>query len=240
MLNEGDKVANFKLSGIDEKGKEKDFSLKDFSGKQLVLYFYPRDNTSGCTKEACGFRDNMGRVAKKVTVVGVSPDQYAVIQIAITDKKTIKEAADGFFGQEGLSAEQPETGKNNGMPEISGVFTVPTQQVVLQGFAVFIAYKKNTYQVLGYTTEEKWPEFEPAITASARSFNRLTDKKVLSVKPMRLKVITLDKETTLEEFADRFPSPVSIETLALINNVGRNERMQAGKKLKQVVGEKVQ
>jgi predicted Zn-dependent protease len=176
----------------------------------------------------------------KQAVVGVSPDQYAVIQIAITDKKSIKEAADEFFGHEGLSAEQPETGKINGMPAISGVFTVPTEQVVLQGYAAFISYKKNTYQVLGYTTEEKWPDYEPDITASARSFNRLTDKKILSVKPMRLKIITLDKEMTLAEFADRYPSPVSIETLALINNVGRNKRLPAGSKLKQVVGKKVQ
>lgn len=176
----------------------------------------------------------------KQAVFGVSPDQYAVIQLSITDKKTIKEAADEFFGQEGLSAEQPETGKINGMPEISGVFTVPTEQVVLQGFAAFIAYKKNTYQILGYTTEEKWPDHEPDITTSVRSFNRLTDKKILSVKPMRLKVVTLDKEMTLVEFADRYPSPVSIETLALINNVGRNKRLPAGMKLKQVVGKKIQ
>lgn len=77
MLDEGDKAANFKLSGIDEKGVGREFSLKDFAGKQLVLYFYPRDNTSGCTTEACDFRDNMGRVAKKVAVVGISPDSVA-------------------------------------------------------------------------------------------------------------------------------------------------------------------
>ena len=57
---------------------------------------------------------------------------------------------------------------------------------------------------------------------------------------MRLKIVTLDKETTLEDFADRFPSPVSIETLALINHVGRNERLHAGMKLKLVEGEKIQ
>ena len=202
------------------------FKENRFYHPDLKFFFeFPRDWETSNLKQA---------------VVGVSPDQYAVIQIMITDKKTIKEAADEFFGQEGLSAEQPKIGKTNGMPEISGVFTVPTQRVVLQGFAAFIAYKKNTYQILGYTTEEKWPEFEPAITASTRSFNRLTDKKALSVKPMRLKIVTLDKETTLEDFADRFPSPVSIETLALINHVGRNERLHAGMKLKLVVGKKIQ
>jgi len=50
-------------------------SLKDFIGKWVVLYFYPRDNTPGCTKEACSFRDGMDILTKMDTeVIGVSPD----------------------------------------------------------------------------------------------------------------------------------------------------------------------
>jgi len=50
-------------------------SLKDFKGKWVILYFYPKDNTSGCTAEACDFRDNMERIASQDAVVlGVSPD----------------------------------------------------------------------------------------------------------------------------------------------------------------------
>jgi peroxiredoxin Q/BCP len=48
---------------------------KDFRGKKVVLYFYPKDDTSGCTKEACSFRDNLARVTSKGAVVlGVSRD----------------------------------------------------------------------------------------------------------------------------------------------------------------------
>lgn len=48
---------------------------KDFPGKRVVLYFYPKDDTSGCTKEACSFRDNLARVTSKGAVVlGVSRD----------------------------------------------------------------------------------------------------------------------------------------------------------------------
>lgn len=50
-------------------------SLKDLRGKTVVLYFYPKDNTSGCTREACDFRDHTKKFAKKnVVVLGVSPD----------------------------------------------------------------------------------------------------------------------------------------------------------------------
>lgn len=50
-------------------------SLSDFAGKTVVLYFYPKDDTPGCTTEACDFRDNMGLLAKRgIVVLGVSKD----------------------------------------------------------------------------------------------------------------------------------------------------------------------
>ena len=62
------------LLGIDEKGQEKEFKLADFTGEKVVLYFYPKDNTSGCTQEACDFRDNFNRLTSRAVVIGVSPD----------------------------------------------------------------------------------------------------------------------------------------------------------------------
>ena len=62
------------FEGLDENGNEKQFNLDDFLGKKVVLYFYPKDNTKGCTQEACDFRDNFNRLTPFATVVGVSPD----------------------------------------------------------------------------------------------------------------------------------------------------------------------
>ena len=67
-------MKDIKLQGLDIDGTEKEFSLSDFKGKKVILYFYPKDNTSGCTQEACNFRDNMNRLTKYATVIGVSPD----------------------------------------------------------------------------------------------------------------------------------------------------------------------
>ena len=67
----GDKVPT--LLGKDENGKE--VRLSDFAGKKLVLYFYPKDNTSGCTAEACSLRDNYDALkAEGYEVIGVSVD----------------------------------------------------------------------------------------------------------------------------------------------------------------------
>ncbi len=53
-------------------------SLKDFRGKNVIVYFYPKDDTPGCTKEACGFRDLWGEIQALDTVVlGISPDKMA-------------------------------------------------------------------------------------------------------------------------------------------------------------------
>lgn len=70
----GDRAPDFKLLADDGRT----LALKDFRGKKVVLYFYPKDDTPGCTAEACSFRDNLARVATKGAVVlGVSRDDHA-------------------------------------------------------------------------------------------------------------------------------------------------------------------
>lgn len=67
-------MKDIKLLGLDAQGLEKEYSLRDFTGERIILYFYPKDNTSGCTQEACYFRDNINRLTAFATVIGVSPD----------------------------------------------------------------------------------------------------------------------------------------------------------------------
>ena len=67
-------MKEIKLQGINIDGIEKEYSLNDFKGQKVILYFYPKDNTSGCTQEACDFRDNINRLTSFATVIGVSPD----------------------------------------------------------------------------------------------------------------------------------------------------------------------
>lgn len=71
MLTEGDKAPAFKLQQTD--GDTVDSS--SFAGKKVVLYFYPKDNTPGCTKEACSIRDGYDDLSKTgVAIYGISPD----------------------------------------------------------------------------------------------------------------------------------------------------------------------
>lgn len=70
-LKAGDKAPDF--TGLNEKGES--ISLSDYKGKKLILFFYPKDNTPGCTAEACNLRDNYDDLTSKgYALLGVSPD----------------------------------------------------------------------------------------------------------------------------------------------------------------------
>jgi len=71
MVKEGTTAPSFKTT--DANGEP--VNLKDFRGKKIVLYFYPKDDTPGCTKEACSFRDAFSKFKKQgIAILGVSPD----------------------------------------------------------------------------------------------------------------------------------------------------------------------
>ena len=98
-LQIGDKAPNFRLPNQDNA----EISLQDFRGSWVVLYFYPKDKTPGCTQEACDFRDNLANLSGlNAVVLGVSPDSVKTHQSFIdkeslnftllsdTDKKALK------------------------------------------------------------------------------------------------------------------------------------------------------
>lgn len=87
MLKVGDKAPQFTLTADDDS----EVSLSDFKGKTVILYFYPKDLTPGCTQQACDFRDEMARFKRKKTVIlGVSRD-------SVVKHQTFKEKHDLNF-----------------------------------------------------------------------------------------------------------------------------------------------
>lgn len=82
-INIGDKAPDFK--GKNQNGET--ISLKDFKGKKVILYFYPKDDTPGCTAESCNLRDNYAGLKKK---------GYEIIGVSADDEKSHKKFADKY------------------------------------------------------------------------------------------------------------------------------------------------
>lgn len=77
-LGLGERAVDFNLAGVGADGQEVSVSLSDLRGKNVVLYFYPKDATTGCTRQACDFRDNMAQFnGLNAVVLGVSGDSVA-------------------------------------------------------------------------------------------------------------------------------------------------------------------
>ena len=73
-MNVGERIPE--ILGVNENGKQ--ISLSDFKGKKVILYFYPKDNTPGCTAEACSLRDHYAELQSKgYEIIGVSTDSMA-------------------------------------------------------------------------------------------------------------------------------------------------------------------
>ena len=85
-LTEGAKAPTF--TAVDQDGNK--VTLADFKGKKLALYFYPKDDTSTCTVQACNLRDGFGDLESKgIVVIGVSPDAVSYTHLTLPTKRIV-------------------------------------------------------------------------------------------------------------------------------------------------------
>ncbi len=147
MLKIGDKAPYFK--GITTDGKS--ISINDFSGKKIVLYFYPKDNTPGCTAQACNLRDHYQELLKSgYQVIGVSADNQKAHQkftekyalpfplIADVDKEIIKKY--GVWGRKKFMGR-----------EYDGIFRTTfliSETAIIENIITKVKTKEHTSQII--------------------------------------------------------------------------------------------
>jgi len=177
---------------------------------------------------------------EKQAVSAMPAAKDALIQLTL-GKGEPQAAAEGFAKQEGISPGTLERGHVNGLPAVSLQFQVADPQgSALQGVVTFVKHGANTYQLLGYTTEARYAAYKQTFAAWIKSFERLTDSRILSVQPMRIRIETLRAPSTIANLAREWNSPVKPETLALLNAATPNASLPAGTQVKRIVGENVQ
>ncbi|MGH9360577.1 MAG: M48 family metalloprotease [Thermoanaerobaculia bacterium] len=174
---------------------------------------------------------------QKQAVGAISPQEDAVVVLTLSGRGSPEQAAREFFSQQGVQQGPALRADLGGLPAVANVFGVARQQQPsLQGIAAFVELGGKVYQLLGYTTQNRWSGYDSVLSSAIGSFERVTDRRALDVQPKRIDVVTLPSAMTLEEFARRYPSTVDLETLALINHLEGNERIPAGAEVKRVVG----
>lgn len=147
-LNEGDKAPNFEFN--DHNGEKR--SLGQFLGRKVILYFYPKDNTPGCTAEACNLRDNyLDLTGKGYEVIGVSADsekshqkfrtQYKLpfYLVADTDKNILRDY--------GVWGEKKFMGRT--YMGINRMSFIIDEKGIIQKIFTKVETKEHTRQILG-------------------------------------------------------------------------------------------
>jgi predicted Zn-dependent protease len=173
---------------------------------------------------------------QKQAVGATSSNEDAVVVITLARRESPDVASREFFSQPGIQRGSPSRGDINGLPAVAHSFAAQTQQgAVIRGLAAFVAHQDRVFQVLGYTSSARWPRYADLLGETVNSFERLTDRRYLEVEPRRLAIVDVPRDMTLRAFADRYPSTVPLETLAIINETTVDGSVEAGL-AKRVVG----
>ncbi len=168
-------------------------------------------------------------------VMGMSPNQDALIQLSLAPDRTIDAAAQRFLSQQGIEPGTTTRTMVNGLNTIQSTFRAQTQDAAIQGMAAFVSHGGAIYQILGYSTLASFPNYENTLRQALRGFAPLTDPQALNVQPSRLRIVRSTESMTLAQFTQRFPSSVSLDELAIINQVpGGNSLLSAGTLLKRI------
>jgi predicted Zn-dependent protease len=167
-------------------------------------------------------------------VAALSPEKDAAIQLAGAGNLSPEEAARKFFSLEGV---QPAALAGGGAPPARArYFEARTEQGRVGGLVAFLESRGGTLMLLGTTAAERVAAHDAAFRAAIASFRPLTDSAALRVRPARIQLVKVPRDMTVAEFAAEFPSAAPVETIAAVNGVGKDGRLEAGRTAKRIVG----
>jgi len=158
-----------------------------------------------------------------------------VIELTLAKENDPRSAAQAFVNQQGFEADRIKSGTMNKLPAAWALFRVQTQSGLLAGRVAFVRYKERTFRLLGYTTKDRWSRYSDQIDRALQSFDTVTDPAILNVQPQRISIVQIDREMTMREFDARYPSAIPLERIALINQVGPDDRLRKGQLVKRVL-----
>ncbi len=173
----------------------------------------------------------------KQAVGAMSPQKDAAVELTLAKEPSADAAARTFLQQQGITGGFPTRGSMSGLAAVSAPFAAATESGTLRGTVLFVEHDGAVFRLLGYAPETRWPTYQAVAEQALQSFARLTDPAALTVQPQRVNIAKLDRRTTIEELARQRPAPVSVATLALINQVEPQTPLESGRFVKWIGGQ---
>jgi len=170
-------------------------------------------------------------------VQGMSAEQDAALLLDLATQADPAAARTAFLAGQGIQGGARSDARVNGLPAAWTEFQASTQDGgTLVGTAVFVAHQGRVFRILGYAPSAVWNRRSAAVRGALGSFQPVTDRSILDVRPRRVEIVRLPSAMSLSEFLTRYPSTIPAETVALINGVAVGDQLEAGRLVKRVVG----
>jgi predicted Zn-dependent protease len=178
------------------------------------------------------FPDQWQIINQRSAVGALSPQRDAAVVLTLSDKQNPREAFDVFFAQQGIQ-KGPDRGENL---VTFRALDSQTGRPSAQGLIGFLDHGGRVYQLMAYTAVNTYDSYERSMHASLASFSKVTERRYLEVDRATIEIVRVPERMTFSQFADRYPSTIEIEQLALINGVETDSMIDQGTFLKRVVG----
>jgi predicted Zn-dependent protease len=175
----------------------------------------------------------------KQAVGAISARRDAIVVLTLSGRSSADSAAREFFAQSGIQEGRESRASLRGADALVREFAATSGDLTVRGLAAFVEHDRHVFQILAYTPSALWASYDGALEGSLESFRRLTDRRLLAVEPMRVRLVAAPRSMTLAELAGREGVSISPRELALLNGVDEDEPLRSGRLVKIVVGDEL-
>ena len=169
-------------------------------------------------------------VNQRQFVGAISPEENAVVILSLAQEDTPAAAARAFFEPENIQA------GSRWRDRFYNFKAAQTDGSSVRGVVGFLKHRDLIFRLIGYTGGEQFNRYGTTMRRSLASFSRLTNRRYIDVHPARMEIVELPKAMSFAEFNRRWPSSVESAEVAIINGVDEDDRLEAGRLMKRVVG----
>jgi predicted Zn-dependent protease len=176
-------------------------------------------------------------VNQRTLVAAVAPGDAAVVVLEVAPEAGDPEVElREFLSQQGITGGPIREEAAVGVELARATFDATTQEAALSGEVAYARRGDVVYRILGYANRQTWRSHAAAVAATISSFRRLDDPAALAVQPWRIDIVALPSAMSLTTYLQRNPGPVEVGVLARLNRVDPGEVLDAGTRIKRVVG----